>query len=327
MQDQKIIQGLAIPYSALVSVIFGLMILSFPIGAYLFFNSQIGKSIDYGLPITEIGFLKNKGLDWLSWLEIGEIFIVIWAVFVILFAIATLGPKKNMLSILSPIMSGSYGAQDGNYIVQTIKWFTVIIALSGAIDIIQQSMGIIITPPSFDNDLTGFLGITISPLIEEIGFRIILLGIPIFLAYSNRSSVKLFFKSLWNPHDNLSITNSKKSIILIVIVGILFGLAHVVSEQWSNGKFTQAAMSGIIIGWVYYRYGFVAAVLIHWATNYVVYSYAYLVSSVNEIRVIDSFSHSLIQTIEIIFLITGILAIILGIYQYRKDKLTKNSVI
>ena len=112
-----------------------------------------------------------------------------------------------------------------------------------------------------------------------------------------------------------------------VIVGILFGLAHVVSEQWSNGKFTQAAMSGIIIGWVYYRYGFVAAVLIHWATNYVVYSYAYLVSSVNEIRVIDSFSHSLIQTIEIIFLITGILAIILGIYQYRKDKLTKNSVI
>ncbi|MFM7796872.1 MAG: CPBP family intramembrane glutamic endopeptidase, partial [Candidatus Nitrosotenuis sp.] len=168
---------------------------------------------------------------------------------------------------------------------------------------------------------------TISPLIEEIGFRIILLGIPIFLAYSNRSSVKLFFKSLWNPHNNLSITNSKKAVILIVIVGILFGLAHVISDQWSNGKFTQAAMSGIIIGWVYYRYGFVAAVLIHWATNYVVYSYAYLVSSVNEIRVIDSFSHSLIQTIEVIFLITGIVAIILNIIQYRKDKLTKNASI
>jgi len=34
-------KSLGIPFSALVSVIFGLMILSFPLGAYVVFNSNI----------------------------------------------------------------------------------------------------------------------------------------------------------------------------------------------------------------------------------------------------------------------------------------------
>ena len=80
-------------------------------------------------------------------------------------------------------------------------------------------------------------------------------------------------------------------------------------------------MSGVIIGWVYYRYGFVAALLIHWATNYVIFSYGYLVSAVNEIKFADSFSHSLIQTIEILFVITGALSIAMMAISYRKKKL------
>ena len=325
LQDHKILQGIAIPYSALISVIFGLMVLSFPIGAYLFFNSQIGKSIDYALPVTELDIAKQFDVSWLSWLEIGNVFMVLWISFLILFAIASMGPKKNFLRVLSPIMAGSYESQTGNYLVQTIKWFSIIIVLSGIINAVQQVFGIIITPPVFENGLTQFLGITSAPIIEEVGFRIILVGIPLFLLYSHKVSGRLFFKSLWNPSANLPITDSKKAIALIVIVGVFFGMAHVLSEQWSNGKFAQAAMSGIIIGWVYYRYGFVAALLIHWATNYVVFSYAYLVSSINETKVMDSFSHSLIQTIEIILVITGALAIALMILEYRKNKnLAKN---
>lgn len=299
------------------------MILAFPIGAYLFFNSQIGKSIDYELPITELELSKHFDLSWLSWIEIGDVFVVVWAAFLILFVIAVLGPKKHFLKILSPIMAGSYESQNGNYLVQAIKWFSIIIVLSEVIDKIQQVFGIEITPPPFDNDLIQLLSTTIAPTIEEFGFRIILLGIPLFLLYSRRASAKLFLKSLWNPSDNLPITDSKKAIILIIAVGIFFGVSHIISDQWSNGKFAQAAMSGIIIGWVYYRYGFVAALLIHWATNYVVFSYGYLVASVNDIRIMDAFSHSLIQTIEIILLITGCLAITLTALEYKKSKVAK----
>ena len=43
--QKKILQLLGIPYGALISVIFGLMVFSFPIGAYLVFNSEIGGDI------------------------------------------------------------------------------------------------------------------------------------------------------------------------------------------------------------------------------------------------------------------------------------------
>lgn len=241
--------------------------------------------------------------------------------FVIIFTISVLGPKKNFLKVLSTIMTGSYRIQNGNYLVHAIKWFSVLIVLSWIIDFTQQSFGVKTTPPPFENDLLQFLGITLAPILEETVFRLILIGVPLFLWYSKKGTVRLFAKSLWNP-NNLAIENPKKAIILIAFVGVFFGLSHIVSDQsWSNGKFAQAAISGIILGWVYYKHGFVASTLIHWATNYLIYSYGYLVSSVNEIPVSTAFSHSLLGTIEILFVITGTISIFMLLMEYRQKKL------
>jgi len=295
------------------------MVFSFPIGAYLFFNSQIGKDIDYGYPWSGFEFIKNFGE--FGGFEIADLFIVAWMFFLIIFTISILGPKNNFLKVLSTIMAGSYRTQNGNYLVQTIKWFSILIVLSEIIDIVQQGFGIKTTPPPFENDLLQFFGITLSPILEETGFRLILIGVPLFLLYSKKGTVRLFFKSLWNP-NNLKIGNSKKAIILITAVGVFFGLSHIISEQsWGDGKFIQASISGIILGWVYYKYGFVASTLIHWATNYLIYSYGYLVSSVNEIPISTAFSHSLLGTIEILFMITGIISISMLLMEYRQKKL------
>ncbi|MEM4253449.1 MAG: CPBP family glutamic-type intramembrane protease, partial [Candidatus Nitrosotenuis sp.] len=258
MQVHKILQGIAIPYSALISVIFGLLILSFPIGAYVFFNSQIGKSLDFSFPLSELEIAKRFGLDWLSFVGIGDLFVIVWAFFLILFVIGTLGPQRNFLKVLSPLMSGSSYTQEENYIVHAIKWFSIIVVLSAIIDVIQRGFGITISPPSFENDLVQFLLVSFAPITEEIGFRVILVGIPLYLFYSHKASVKLFFKALWSP-SSLSIKNPNKAIIIIVIAGIFFGAAHIINEQWTQGKFAQATMSGIIIGWAYYRHGFVTA--------------------------------------------------------------------
>jgi hypothetical protein len=300
------------------------MLFSFPIGVYLFFNSQLGQSIDYHYPLSELEFVKRFGLKSLASIEIGNLFVIVWAFFLILFTIAVFGPKKSFLKVLSPIMAGSYESQDDNYLVHAIKWFSIIIILSEAIDIIQQFVGIKTVLPPIENDLLQLLSVTFAPVIEEIGFRVILVGIPLFLLYSHRASAKHFFKSLWNPSANLPITSSKNAVIVILVVGVFFGVSHIMSEQWGQGKFAQAAMSGIILGWVYYRYGFVASVLIHWATNYMIFSYGYLVSVVNETRIADAFSHSLLQTIEILFVITGALSITLLSFEYRKKKRIDN---
>lgn len=291
-------------------MVFGLLVFSFPIGAYLFFNSDIGKNIDYQYPISEIDFIKKLDLGWASSIEIGDLFIAVWLFFLVLFVIAIFGPNRNFVRVLSPIMAGTPDRQDGNYLVHTIKWFTIIIILSQAIDVIQQQFGVVITPPPIENDLMQLLMVSLAPIVEEIGFRVILVGIPIFLLYSHRASVRYFFRSLWNPSSVLPAANPKKAIIVIAMSAILFGMAHVMSDQgWTSGKIAQAAMSGMIIGWVYYRYGFVSAILIHWATNYVIFSYGYLVSSVNDVGIMDAFSHSLLQTIEVLFVVTGALSL------------------
>lgn len=319
MQPNKIFQVIAIPYSALISVIFGILVFSFPIGAYLFFSTDLGGSIDHTYPLYEFGLIKGLGWQWASEIEIGHVFAAIWIFFLTLFAVATFGPNRNFLRVLSPIMAGTAESQEGNYIVQTIKWFSVIIILSAAIDAVQRAFGVTISPPPIENDLTHLLAVTFAPIAEEVGFRIILVGIPVFLLYVKRAGVKEFFASLWNPSASLQISKPAKAIAVIAVSAALFGIAHVLSEDgWSYGKIAQAAMSGMIIGWVYVRYGFVSAILIHWATNYVVFSYGYLVSNVNNVRIMDAFSHSLLQTIEVLFVVAGALSLALIFLGHKK---------
>ena len=102
---------------------------------------------------------------------------------------------------------------------------------------------------------------------------------------------------------------------------IFFGAAHLISgEPWSNGKFAQAAASGIIIGWVYYRYGLISAILIHWATNYFIFSYVFVISEVNGISVTTAISHSMINTLEIILVLTGIISIAVIVMNFINSK-------
>ena len=113
----------------------------------------------------------------------------------------------------------------------------------------------------------------------------------------------------------------KKALLLIIIVGVLFGAAHIFSDEaWGGGKLAQAIASGIIIGWVYFRYGLIPAVLIHWATNYFVFSYGYIVADVNQISIGDAFSHSLLSTLELLLIVTGIISVAVLVLNYVYSK-------
>jgi membrane protease YdiL (CAAX protease family) len=123
------------------------------------------------------------------------------------------------------------------------------------------------------------------------------------------------------PWQNLHNVNMKKALVLIVIVGVFFGVAHIFSDEaWNYGKLAQAVTSGIIIGWVYFRYGLVPAILIHWATNYFIFSYGYIIADINQISIADSFSHSLLTTLELILIVTGIISVAVLLLNYVYSK-------
>jgi len=318
----NIIHGIGIPFSALTSVIFGLMIVSFPLGAYAIFNSDIGNDIDYTFPLEKFDiFIAGINLQLPLEYEIGDIFVIAWSIFIILFVLSSLGPKKNFMKNIGDILSDKKNVFSDNYMINIIKWFSILVLVSAIITIIQESFGITTVPPNTTNDLILFLQISLAPLTEEIGFRLILIGIPLFLIYSHKSSIKFFLKSLWNPYSNLHVYENKKAIALIIGVGIFFGIAHVISgEPWTNGKILQATFGGIILGWVYFRYGLAAAIILHWATNYFIYSYLFLISEINGISVQNAIDHSMIGTFEIILIIAGIISTAMVLLNYKKSK-------
>ncbi len=322
--SNKILQAFGIPYSALLSVIFGLFLVSFPIGIYVVFESEIGGDINFEYPLTHLEIFDGTELYQAPFdVNIGDAFVVLWSFYIIFFVIATLGPKHGFLKSLSLIISSGKYDDKPNYMIGVLKWFSILIFISILINFVQERFDIVTTPPFIENNLTQFFYVTLAPLLEEFGFRLILIGLPLFALYSNKSSVKHLIKCLWNP-SNLDLQNPKKAIFLIIFVGVLFGFAHIaLGDSWSEGKFAQAAASGIILGWAYIRYGFVAALLIHWATNYFIFSYANFISQLNLVSIEDAFSHSLMSSLELLFLVSGALSItILFVSRFYSKKLS-----
>ncbi|MDE1726498.1 MAG: CPBP family intramembrane metalloprotease [Thaumarchaeota archaeon] len=299
-----------------------MMILSFPIGAYIVFNSDIGNEINFQYPVDGFNFFIG-GIIYkvpISF-QIGDAFIIAWSIYLVLFSISFVGPNSSLTGLLSKIMSDGWRGLKDNWLVSVITWFSILILLSVTIDFVQESFGVKIEPPQSQNSLNQFFQLTVAPLTEESGFRILLIGIPLFLIFSNHASWKLFFKALWRPSTYLHITNYKKAAALIITVGIFFGVAHIISgTPWSPGKFTQASMAGIIIGWIYVRYGLGPAILVHWSTNYFIYSYLFFISAIGQVPVSDQVVNPFSNTLEQLLIITGAIAISIKILNYMRSK-------
>ena len=306
----KILQLFGIPFTALLSVIFGLLVISFPIGIYVVFETDIGDDINYDYPVTHLDIFRETSFYQSSFeLSIGDVFVILWVFYLAIFVFSILGPKQNFLKSISSLISrGEYDVKV-NYMFAMTKWLSILVLISALINFIQESFGIITVPPLGDNHLIQFFYVSLAPLLEEFVFRILLIGIPLFVLYSGRASFSYFLKCLWTP-SSLNILDSKKAFFVIAFVGIAFGFAHIAfGDSWTEGKFAQATAGGIILGYVYFRYGFVASLLIHWATNYFIFACAHFISQINYVSLETAFTNPFMFTLEFLFLSSGILAI------------------
>ena len=320
--NDKMLQAIAIPYSALISIIFAMMILSFPLGAYVVFNSEIGQEINFEYPINDLNvFLGGISYQIPVQIEIGDAFIILWSIYLILFTICFIGPKKNFMRTLTSLLTHGIDNEKPSAMVNMITWFSILVIASILVEMTQDQLGIAIEPPEFPNQLIQFFDITFAPIVEEIGFRVLLIGLPLFAMFAHKNSLVLFFKSLWHPSRNLTITNNRTAIALIITVGIFFGLAHIISgEPWSIGKFAQASVAGTIIGWIYFRFGLAPAILVHWATNFFVFANVLFISDISQISMENAFSSPFMQTVEIIIIVTGIVSVTMLLLNHLRTK-------
>ncbi len=302
---------LLIFYAALIAAVFGMMVASFPLGAYVVFSTDIGESLNHEFPLDSIFFFAVLPFVVPLNLQLGEVFIAIWCVYLLFFSILIFGRRKNLLDSLVSMVRGA-GELRENSLGMVIAWLAVLYVISKGLDLLLTSAGVSAGAIEVENHLVQFLNLTAAPLREEAGFRVLLIGIPAYMIFAERRSFASFFRTLWHPSGHLPYSwDGRRNIyVLIAISATIFGLAHLFfGGGWTYGKVPQAIVGGLILGWVYYRYGFHAAVILHWSVNYFVFSYAYFGSTVWGFSWSNPAQNPMLAGIDTLLTMVGVIAI------------------
>jgi hypothetical protein len=221
--------------------------------------------------ITILGFVSPINAN------LGELFIAVWTIYLLLFASAINGPFRSVIGSLKDTAAKGLDGILSNSAMATFMVFPVAFWGSELLALLQQSAGIPTgsLPPT--DPLLEFVELSLAPLREEIGFRVIPIGIVAMLLLLSRSRVKDAVLSLWHPSRYLKKNDSlsryrRDQLFMYILIGlsaVIFGAAHVL-HGWDIGKLSQAAAVGVAFGVLYYKYGLAAAVLLHWQFDYVI---------------------------------------------------------
>ena len=244
------------------------MVLSFPIASYLLIENldSFLQLIEFEIPVFIFGF----SVRYLVNVPVILLFITLSSVYLLLFIKSILIPipaeyKKITANKLSTNKMLS------NKAIMFMIMFSITFFIVNLINIIQFKLGINTGTPSIINNqiLQNFMAILISPITEEIGFRLTTIGICTIVLLFKKTNKINKLKIMWNPkkyvkrYSNENYKTHIRILYLIAIVsGIIFGLSHIlIGDSWEIGKVTTASLIGIIIGILYINYGFNYAIL------------------------------------------------------------------
>jgi predicted membrane-bound dolichyl-phosphate-mannose-protein mannosyltransferase len=165
------------------------------------------------------------------------------------------------------------------------------------VNIFEESYGIPIgKPPLPEDTLLAYYGFAVSPIIEEITYRILPIGVflvvrLLMLARRKESSaslkdrLKIIFMSFVSPEDAKKMLGLKTvsesgfhngishdEWIMILFTSVFFALSHYFTGTWMVGKVASTFIQGLVMGLAYLIYGFYAPILIHWFFDYYFYT-------------------------------------------------------
>jgi hypothetical protein len=209
--------------------------------------------------------------------NLGQLFIVLWTIYLIMFAMAMNGPMKNIWSAIKKTASTGVSAVFDNSMLAMLVVFPVVTWVTVALSLLEQAGGISTgnLPPA--DPLLQLVELSIAPLREELGFRVIPIGLVALVILFSAGRFRDGLMALWNPARYLKKNDSpelykrhlRSIYVAIILSAVLFGLAHVLlGAGWGPGKILSAAVAGVGLAGLYYLYGLPAAILLHWSIDY-----------------------------------------------------------
>ncbi|MDA4134637.1 MAG: CPBP family intramembrane metalloprotease [Thaumarchaeota archaeon] len=317
--DNGRINILGVVYSAIIALTLVMFVLSIPYGAYAIFSPNLSTSVP---PYTYQTLVSSVpiyiGLFTVSLPltpSFGILFVSLTALFSIFIALAFVQGGGFIRALRSASREG-VGALLQNPLSATIMILGATLLATIVLDLFQNSVGVSAGGLSGDPyDL--LVSFTLAPLIEEVGFRFFLIGVPLFIVLLlTRSGSRRMLKSLWRPsaaweaepgeEPNEAVKSSLRLLVyfLIALSSILFGLAHYLSGAgWDIGKVSEAALDGVALAYLYVRYGLHASIIFHWAVDFASNAFAFYGQAAYGISWTSNSVYSVVPTIDIVILV------------------------
>ena len=268
-----------IGFVALLMFTILLVAFSFPAGIYSVFSGKLSQNVTYSTAIRPY-FWVGPAVAFAPFVvSSGALFAVFTAVYILFFLYGVL-QKEHLWRAMGAAFKNGFDALMSSPFVVIIVSIGFLNFTSSEIDRVVSATGTPIGGPTGD-PLVLLLGFTYAPLVEEIGFRVLLIGIVAFIL-SFGQPWRTALSALWRPSKAMEgiAVGSGASVIIWAATGfsaVTFGACHVVcgSGTWDAGKLPEAIYGGFVLGYLYVRYGLHVAVLAHWGVDFFGSVYAF----------------------------------------------------
>lgn len=264
-------------FSVLLLLTLSLVILSFPAGFYSVYVGPLGNRTASSISRPYL-WLGPVLLLFPGTLTVGAYFLILSLVYIAFLAYAWT-QKEHLLTAISRATREGIESLFSSPLAVVLISIGLLVFGGVVIDSLVSSTG---TPiGTIRGDPLGLLlGLTASPLVEGLGFRVVLIGL-IALILSMGRPARQALRALWRPsvvYEGMAVGGGTAALIWAAtgFSAVTFGACHVLcGTTWNAGKFPEAAFGGLVLGYLYVRYGFHVSVLAHWGVDYLgsVYSF------------------------------------------------------
>jgi len=305
-----------------VLILWPLYLFAIPLGLGLFFFGNLSTTYSPSFPIS-MTFLYVR-----TEVSLGLAFASLLLIYISCFVLAW--KQRNGFR---QVISGFFSKQVDLFLksflfaMPVLSSLTYVVVVS--IHFFEESHGIPVGEPPVPIDpLLAFFELTVSPLMEEIIFRILPIGVFLIVSLLTLQR-KRTSAMVWQERLKFSLLciispgNAKKRLglktvedsgfsagirfdewVMVLFTSALFGFSHYFfTSTWNVGKIASAFVQGLVMGLSYLVYGIHAPILVHWYFNYYFYAYGLAAIVHPNLAILNSLNQKLTSVLGVLSLL------------------------
>ncbi len=255
-----------------------LILATIPAGFYAVFSGHLSKLYSYFATVYPYFWIGPAVAYVPIPVSVGVWFSALTAIYVA-FLVYSMRQGRGPLKAMAASFNEGIGALMSSPFLVTIIAIAFLTFTASIADSLISTAGVPIGSPSGD-PLALLVGFTAAPLAEELGFRVFFIGV-VALILSMGRPWKQALGALWRPSkalEGLAIGSGAAVIIWVATAfsAVTFGACHVIcGGTWEPGKVIETTYAGVVLGYLYIKYGFHVAVLAHWGVDFAGSAFAF----------------------------------------------------